>query len=120
MSGLQQKMAETLKIKVRMGQNPSTLNILNPEINRMEYIEVFSLLAKAAEMIEDGETCIERNAYVDGPTFNGGNYRVPEEREQLPPAKREEPKPSKPSRLERLRKKLSNLISEDDDNEDEQ
>ena len=72
LGGLQQKMEETIKIKVRKGQNPMGLNILNPEINRMEYIEVFSLLAKAAEMIEDGETCVELNKYEDGPTFEGG------------------------------------------------
>ena len=118
MSGLQKKMAETIKIKVRMGQNPPTLNILNPEINRMEYIEVFSLLAKAAEM-EDGETCIERNDYVDSPIFEGSQYRVPEKPVEEKP-RREEPKSGKPSRLERLRKRLSNLISEDDENEDEQ
>ena len=41
LGGLQQKLEETIKIKVRMGQNPITLNILNNEINRLEYIEVF-------------------------------------------------------------------------------
>ena len=83
LGGLQQKMEDTIKIKVRKGQNPMGLNILNPDINRMEYIEVFSLLAKAAEMIEDGETCIELNKYADGPTFEGpqrpvGNDSEPE------------------------------------------
>lgn len=119
MSGLQKKLAEDIKIKVRMGQNPPTLNILNPEINRMEYIEVFSLLAQAADMIENGETCVERNDYVDGPTFNDDQYRVPQ-RPVEDKTKREEPKSNKPSRLERLRRKLSNLISEDEENEDEQ
>ena len=49
LGGLQQKLEDTIKVKVRKGQNPMGLNILNPEINRLEYIEVFSLLAKAAE-----------------------------------------------------------------------
>lgn len=69
LGGLQQRLAETIKIKVRMGQNPSTLNILNPEINRMEYIEIFSLLANAADKIGDGETCVELNRYEDGPVL---------------------------------------------------
>ena len=43
LGGLQQKMLDQIKIKVRMGQNPTTLNIMNGGINRMEYIEIFSL-----------------------------------------------------------------------------
>jgi cell division protein FtsA len=122
LGGLQQKMEDTIKIKVRKGQNPMGLNILNPDINRMEYIEVFSLLAKAAEMIEDGETCIELNKYADGPTFEGpqrpvGNDSEPEYER---PVKKQASRPSKPSRWEKIRKQLSNLMSEDEPGEDDQ
>ena len=122
LGGLQQKMEDTIKIKVRKGQNPMGLNILNPDINRMEYIEVFSLLTKAAEMIEDGETCIELNKYADGPTFEGpqrpvGNDSEPEYER---PVKKQASRPSKPSRWEKIRKQLSNLMSEDEPGEDDQ
>ena len=122
LGGLQQKMEDTIKIKVRKGQNPMGLNILDPDINRMEYIEVFSLLAKAAEMIEDGETCIELNKYADGPTFEGpqrpvGNDSEPEYER---PVKKQASRPSKPSRWEKIRKQLSNLMSEDEPGEDDQ
>jgi cell division protein FtsA len=66
--GLQQKLTEDINIKVRMGQNPPTLNVLNGDINRMEYIEILSLLASAADKMEAGETCVELNNYND--SFN--------------------------------------------------
>ena len=121
MSGLQQKLAETIKIKVRMGQNPSMLNILNPEINRLEYIEIFSLLAKAAEMIEEGETCVELNRYED-PVFEPSmNYREPVASQPQPapaPAKPKSPKRS--GWFKNMADKLSSLMSEDDPNDDDQ
>ena len=119
LGGLQQKLAETIKIRVRMGQNPPALNILNPEINRMEYIEGFSLLAKAADMIEEGETCIELNKY-DDPTFDNPALRqyVPQENE----VKNEPVKTKKPEKKNRWKKwtdKLSSLMSEDDNDEEQ-
>ena len=40
-------------------------------VNKFEYIQVFSLLNKAAEMIADGATCVRRHFYepADGPTI---------------------------------------------------
>lgn len=118
LGGLQQKLAETIKIRVRMGQNPLGLNILNPEINRMEYIEVFSLLAKAAELINDGETCVELNNYENTPVFEGGparTYETPRETVERQPKKSE-----KKSRWKVWGDKLSRLMTEDDDNEENQ
>ena len=124
LGGLQQKMEETIKIKVRMGQNPLSINILNSNINRMEYIEVFALRAQAAEMIEDRETCVELNKYGDGPVFEGGNAaaavaRAEQTREREEPEKPEKPKKKGPSRWDKLRNKLSSLMTEDEpDNDD--
>ena len=121
LGGLLQKMEDTIKIKVRMGQNPPTLNILNSDINRMEYIELFSLLAKAGENIEPGETCVELNKYENGPTFEGmADSRQFTEPER--PAERE-PRRNKPEKRNRWKKwtdKLSSLMSEDDANDEEQ
>ena len=124
LGGLQQKMEETIKIKVRMGQNPLSINILNSNINRMEYIEVFALLAQAAEMIEDRETCVELNKYEDGLVFEGGNAaaavaRAEQTREREESEKPEKPKKKGPSRWDKLRNKLSSLMTEDEpDNDD--
>ena len=121
LGGLQQKLEETIKIKVRMGQNPPTLNILNNEINRLEYIEVFSLLAKASDMIPAGETCIELNNYEDGPVFEGKLPNNPQREEPTQPRKPEktkepkEPKSRKP--WSKWTEKLKGLMTEDDDEE---
>jgi len=122
LGGLQQKLAETIKIRVRMGQNPSVLNILNPEINRLEYIEVFSLLAKAAEQIEDGETCVELNKYENGPTFEGPMtyHTEPQPRPEPVQPARTTKAPKKSGWFKNLTEKLSGLMSEDDANDDEE
>ena len=119
LGGLQQKLEETIKIKVRMGQNPITLNILNNEINRLEYIEVFSLLAKAADMIPVGETCIELNKYEDGPVLEGSNYPQREEPTQpRKPEKTKDPKGPKARKpWSKWTEKLKGLMTEDDEEE---
>ncbi len=122
LGGLQQRLAETIKIKVRMGQNPSTINILNPEINRMEYIEIFSLLANAADKIGDGETCVELNRYEDGPVFEGSTRTAEPARPAAAarPAKTAKPEKKGSGFFTKLGKKLNNLMSEDDANDDDQ
>ncbi len=122
LSGLKQKLEDTMKIKVRMGQNPATLNILNSDINRMEYIEVFSLLAAAADRIEPGENCVELNSVVEGPVLPPGpepqdddNDRVPEKNSDGSRSKK------KPKRRPwgGWAEKLKNLMSEDDETDDD-
>ncbi|MBQ6165919.1 MAG: cell division protein FtsA [Muribaculaceae bacterium] len=122
LGGLQQKLAEIIKIKVRLGQNPSTLNILSPEINRMEYIEVFSLLAAAAEQIEDGVTCVELNRYENGPVFEGPQRTAEPARPAAAarPVKTAKPEKKGSGFFTKLGKKLNNLMSEDDANDDDQ
>jgi len=112
LSGLQQKLAEDMKIKVRMGQNPPKLNILNGEINRMEYIETFSLLAAAAERIGEGESCIELNKYDNGPIINQ-EYTEPQETRE--PEVKVEPRNIKKRRVPGWINKLKGLMSEDDE-----
>ena len=122
MGGLRQKMEDTIKIKVRMGQNPPTLNILNSEINRMEYIEVFSLLATAADRIADGETCVDLKRYEDALVMDHDD--IPEQpiraKEENKKSIKEPTKGRWGSKWGRLRDKLSGLITEDEDTEDDQ
>ena len=122
MGGLRQKMEDTIKIKVRMGQNPPTLNILNSEINRMEYIEVFSVLATAADRIADGETCVDLKRYEDALVMDHDDIPERPTRPADEPKKpvKEPKKGGWSSKLGRLRDKLSGLITEDEDTEDDQ
>lgn len=116
LGGLQQKMTDTIKIQVRMGQNPVTINILNGEINRMEYIELFSLLAEAAERIPEGETCVELRKYVDStPVFEGRQPAEPAPAPSPEPtAKREKPKKQR-GWFKAMRDRLDSIMSEDDE-----
>jgi len=123
LGGLQQKMADTIKIKVRMGQNPSSLTILNGEINRMEYIEVFSLLAEAAERIPEGETCIELNKYENGPTFEAPLRNEPVVTNPDPvagkPKKGGKGDKKSPGWIKNLTDRFARIMSEDDEEEDQ-
>ena len=132
LGGLRQKLEDTIKVRVRMGQNPPMLNILNPDINRMEYIEVFSLLAKAADMIEDGETCVELNNYEDALIMN-----TPRKPESPEPEFVDDVPARKPGNGDKkgrgrgrsgsgnsffrsLREKLNGLMQEDDETADDE
>ena len=122
LNGLKQKLEETLKITVRMGQNPPTLNILNSDINRLEYIEVFSLLAAAAERIGEGETCVELSTSNIGPGIEKRNTDpAPEEPIQVEkPGKKKTKSPNGGGKWKTWKDRLVGLISEDDDADDEQ
>ncbi len=122
LSGLKQKLEDTLKIKVRIGQNPTTLNILNADINRMEYIEIFSLLAAAADRIGDGESCVELNSKPEDLVVN---TRTPEDiedtrRPKRPGSDEDKSKGSKRRTWGKWADKLKSLMTEDDDTDDNQ
>ena len=121
MNGLKQKIEDTIKIKVRMGQNPPTLNILNSDINRMEYIEIFSLLAAAAERIEDGESCVELNSVEVGPVFPTKDEEPGFEKSRVANKPKEGVKqPKKPKPWGKWADRLKNLMQEEDDTDDNQ
>ena len=112
MPGLPQKVEEILKIKVRLGQYPQTLNITNHAINKPEYIQVFSLLARGADMMPRGETCVERHSYE--------SPMVPPQAPEAPvvPPQPEPSKPHKRSFIEKLRDKAKEFFTEDEETDE--
>jgi cell division protein FtsA len=122
LGGLQQKMTDTIKKRVRMGQNPTSINIRNGEINRMEYIEVFSLLAEAAERIPEGETCVELNKYENGPTFEAPLRPEPVAPNPEPPTAGNPARTGKSKKsgwIKNLTDRFARIMSEDDEEEDQ-
>lgn len=130
LQGLPEKVNEVTKINVRRGSYPSTLNILDHTINKPEYIEVFSLLAKGAELIPEGATCLERRSYEpEGPQFNipvnsqpssdtaGSDNRRSQQQEQ-----QQQQQKKKRSFFNGFKRHLDSLLSENDieDNDDEE
>ena len=132
--GIARRLEEDLKLKVRLGEPPASLNILDHNINRAEYIQIFSLLSKASEMIASRESCVKIDSYdnpyenpvprQEPPAYGGGydTFRV----EELPPRRpdvtvddeetpREKPKKKKRSFLEIYRDKINKIMSDDDE-----
>lgn len=75
LQGIAKSIEKETHLHVRMASYPQQLNILNHNINRKEYIQIFSLLATAANVIDDGDTCVELN-YTENDNFDDsfGSY----------------------------------------------
>lgn len=120
LQGLPQKLEEMIKLKVNLGQVPKTLDVRDNKINRIEYIQVFSLLAKGAKEIAPGETCVERNNYsgpqIDPPTDNTKGPEVKTD-ETVKPSK--PAKPPKPGWRDKFLEKIKTFMTEPEDEDDE-
>ena len=115
LQGIARRIEETTKLKVRMGSYPQSLNILDHSINRMEYIQIFSLLAKGAAIIGENQSCVQRHNYEDGPTMNvQAEAKMPEKPVEKVP---EEDKKKKKKRgwFESMLNRASSLLEEDPD-----
>lgn len=114
---LKKKMENSVRIKVRIGKNPTTLDIHNSDINRMEYIEVFSLLAAAAECIEDGETCVALNSVAkESMRPQSSNYsQTIRSQSEIPKSRNKHLKKAKARG--KWPERLKNLLSEDDESD---
>ena len=70
MNGLAHTLEEVSKVKVRMGEQPQSINFLNHTNNRPEYIELFSIIASGAELLRDNESCIEQYNFSEAADFH--------------------------------------------------
>jgi len=122
LGGLAQKLGETMKMRVRLGQNPSSIRIQSGEYNKMEYIEVFSLLAKAADAIDLGDTCVELNNYSNAFEVNVNQSQQPTGQQPAAggnskPEAKSGSKKQPSNRWAKLRGMLQGLMTEDEENE---
>ena len=114
LQGLAQRMEEKTGIKVTIGLPPKNLNILDHKYNKPEYINVLSLVSKAADDIKYGESCLERNNY-DSPIIEPKPVE-PKPEEEKKKGKKKEPSKWK-SVFGKVKNKLGDLISEDEEDE---
>ena len=136
LQGIDKRIEDEIKLRVRKGSYPHDLNILDHNINRAEYIQVFSLLSNAARTMPFNQTCIRMNTYngeEDGftPSYRGttenddnqfgyGNFR---EEEPAPAkaakssgsAQRQNKRGKTPSWVSRYQEKFKKLMSEPED-----
>ncbi len=142
LQGIARRIEDEIKLKVRMGSYPKSLNILDHNINRAEYIQIFSLLAKAAANMPYNQSCVRLNTYGntdddfvtpdygtrgnnDNEDYSYGRFR---EEEPARPSKPTRSEPSAPttepkrrkgmSWLEKARAKMEQLMKEPEEDEE--
>ena len=135
LQGIARRIEDETKLKVRLGNYPTDLNILDHNINRMEYIQLFSLLSKAARETPFNQSCVRLNTYNDpiaeshptygeNPSRNDYDYTNFRPEEPAPAKKQHQEQESQPkdtgkrrgpSWLERYRNKLNRLMIEPED-----
>lgn len=139
LQGMARKLEDEIKLRVRMGTYPKTLNILDHNINRAEYVQLFSLLTKAASITPFNQSCVRLNTYGDnqelyqpaGPSQEAepGGYEYDSFRPEEPapkrqpraeePARSEAPRKSRLSWLDRARKQIDKIMKEPEDEGEE-
>lgn len=134
--GIARRIEDEIKLRVRLGSFPQGINILDHNINRAEYIQLFSLLSKAASNMPANQSCVRPNSY------NGGNdefvtsYRDTHENDDqygYDNFREDEPKPNKAATsksgeghssqtkpekktwFDKYREKINRLMSEPED-----
>lgn len=139
LQGIARRLEDEIKLRVRRGSYPHDLNILDHNINRAEYIQIFSLLSKAANDTPFNQSCVRINNlepfdndfgqtdYNPATGNNNDSYSYdnfkPEEPAPRGAAthktddKGSRGKRRKSSWLERYKKKLNNLMKEPEDEE---
>lgn len=142
LQGIRSKIESETHLKVRMASSPQHLNIA-PSINRKEYVQVFSLIAMAANIIPDGETCAiisnvpaaedEYDGYgsQDDPLTSGLDFQeeklpAARSRDDEMPQRQEGSKPQGKSRrgsrkawFERLKNGIDKIMSEPEEENEE-
>lgn len=104
LQGIARRIEDEIKLSVRIGSYPKALNILDHNINRTEYVQLFSLLSRASQLMPPGESCVRLNTYNnDG--FGGIGAGGDESEDPFGYSFREEETPvvDKPSRVEQPR-----------------
>ena len=141
LQGIARRLEDEIKLRVRRGSYPHDLNILDHNINRAEYIQIFSLLSKAANDTPFNQSCVRlnnlepldndynQNDYSQAPNSNNDSYSYdnfkPEEpaprasTSHKPDDKGPRGKRRKSTWLERYKEKFNNLIKEPEDDEEQ-
>ncbi len=111
MPGLDQRVEQALKAKVRSAAMPSGLTVRTHTFNRLEYVESFALVMEASRLLGD-RTCVERNIFE---TPEVEIAKPVEEKQPVEEVGDDLPKkPVKRSFLDRFKEALGNIFTEDD------
>ena len=96
--GIARRIEDEIKLRVRLGSFPQGINILDHNINRAEYIQLFSLLSKAASNMPANQSCVRPNDYNVADDEFVPSYRDTHENDDqygYDSFREDEPKPNK-------------------------
>ena len=96
--GIARRIEDEIKLRVRLGSFPQGINILDHNINRAEYIQLFSLLSKAASNMPANQSCVRPNDYNVADDEVVPSYRDTHENDDqygYDSFREDEPRPSK-------------------------
>ncbi len=143
LQGIVRRIEDEIKLKVRTGSYPKSLNILDHNINRAEYIQLFALLSHAAANMPGNQSCVRLNTYGntgeddyvtpdygnrgndDNGDYGYGRFREEEPARSSKPSRATETRerPAEPKRrkgmtwIEKARSKMEQLMREPEDDE---
>ena len=143
LQGMARRLEDEIKLKVRLGSYPKILNILDHNINRAEYVQIFSLLSHAAQRMPYNQSCLRLNTYGNAddndfvaPDYSSrsnddgdDNYGYGRFREEEPARPNKPTRPNEPddhpepkrrkrmSWLDIARNKMEKLMNEPEDEE---
>lgn len=117
--GMAKKLEDTTKIPVRKANMPNSVNFDNMRDNIAEHIQIMSLIAEAARIIDPMDTCLKIDSYSDGEGDFGvqssGETKVDETKVDEPKKPKE---PKKTSIWDFFKKTLeNNLMSEPEEDD---
>lgn len=114
LNGFVELLEKSIKMKVRRGDYPSHVNILDSEAQQSDaYLQVIAIVAKAAESIEVDDTCVERQ--VKPAVMPQPKEDVSEDDKEPEPKPKPKPKPKKENRFTKALIKLKNIFEESDE-----
>lgn len=120
LNGLAQELTKATKLNVRMGSIPASLSITDQRLNRIEYIELYSLLSRAAGVMKPGDTCITVNEYEEGDIEVKRPEQTPVREPEPEPAPAPDPKKSgkkKRGFFEKFQRAIGQVMSEPPEDE---
>lgn len=115
LNGFVELLEKSIKMKVRRGDYPSHVNILDSEAQQSDaYLQVVAIAAKAAEIIDADDTCVERQVKPTPMPEPKVEQEEDKEPEKEPEPK---PKPKKENRFTKALIKLKNIFEESDEDD---
>lgn len=115
LKGMAHKLEDATKISVREATMPNNVHFpAGTRANRPEYVQVISLIAEAARIMDPMDTCVELNSYSDGHDIVINEPTTEEKHVQQPETESKKPH-KKGSLMDRLTNLLNRMASEPED-----